>query len=122
MNQDKPFDQFIREQLAGDEMVPQPYRNLSADAAEKLAATGFLRMAADGTGTMDDKTSRNAVLADTIKIMGSALYGMTIDCAQCHDHRYDPITHADYHRIRALLEPALDWKKWKAPTPALSPS
>lgn len=119
LNQDKPFDQFVREQLAGDEMVPQPYRNLSADAADKLAATGFLRMAADGTGVMDDKTSRNAVLADTIKIMGSALYGMTIDCAQCHDHRYDPISHADYHRIRALLEPALDWKKWKAPNARL---
>lgn len=114
-NADKPFDEFIREQLAGDEMVPQPYRNLPAEAADKLAATGFLRMVADGTGVMDDKTSRNAVLADTLKIMGNALYGMTIDCAQCHDHRYDAISHTDYHRLRAVLEPALDWKKWRSP-------
>jgi mono/diheme cytochrome c family protein len=115
LNEDKPFDQFIREQLAGDEMVAQPYRNLTAGDAEKLAATGFLRMAADGTAVMNDITARNAVLADTVKIMGTALYGMTIDCAQCHDHRYDPISHADYHRIRALIEPAMNMKKWKPP-------
>ncbi|HSJ02926.1 MAG TPA: PSD1 and planctomycete cytochrome C domain-containing protein [Verrucomicrobium sp.] len=119
LNEDKPFDQFVREQLAGDEMVRQPYRNLDEEAAAKLAATGFLRMAPDGTGVMDDTASRNAVMADTIKIVSTSLYGMTIQCAQCHDHRYDPISHADYHRLRAVLEPALDWKKWKAPNARL---
>ncbi len=119
LNDDKPFDQFIREQLAGDEMVPPPHRNLAPDAIDKLTATGFLRMAPDGTGTMNDLTARNAVIADTLKIIGGSLYGMTIGCAQCHDHRYDPITQADYYRLRAVFEPGFDWKNWKAPTARL---
>ncbi|QIF05258.1 PSD1 and planctomycete cytochrome C domain-containing protein [Roseimicrobium sp. ORNL1] len=114
-NQDKPFDQFIREQLAGDEMVKQPYRNLDADATAKLAATGFLRMAPDGTGTMNDRASQNSTIADTIKIVGTSLYGMTIACAQCHDHRYDPISQADYYRLRAVFEPGFDTNTWRTP-------
>lgn len=115
LNKDKPFDQFVREQLAGDEMVPQPHRNLSADAIEKITATGFLRMAADGTGAMNDKVAQNASIADTIKIVSSAFYGMTVGCAQCHDHRYDPITQADYYRLRAVFEPGFNTKSWKTP-------
>lgn len=115
LNNDKPIDQFIREQLAGDEMVPQPHKNLSADAIDKLTATGFLRMAADGTGVMNDKTAQNATIADTLKIVGTAFYGMTIGCAQCHDHRYDPITQEDYYRLRAIFEPGFDTKSWRTP-------
>lgn len=115
LNEDKPFDQFIREQLAGDEMVPQPYRNLDADAIEKLTATGFLRMAPDGTGAMNLLSSQNAAIADTLKVLGTALYGMTIGCAQCHDHRYDPISQEDYYRLRAIFEPGFDTKSWRVP-------
>ncbi len=114
-NNDKPFDQFIREQLAGDEMVPQPFKNLSASDIEKLTATGFLRMAADGTASMNDTVAKNSTVADTIKIIGASLYGMTIACAQCHDHRYDPITHEDYYRMRAIFEPGFDTKNWRTP-------
>lgn len=114
-NSDKPFDAFIREQLAGDEMVPQPHKNLSADAIEKITATGFLRMAADGTGAMNDKIAQNSTIADTIKIISTAFYGMTIGCAQCHDHRYDPITQEDYYRLRAVFEPGFDTKSWRTP-------
>ncbi len=115
LNKDKPFDQFVREQIAGDEMVPQPHKNLSADAIEKITATGFLRMAADGTGAMNDKAAQNATIADTIKIVSTAFFGMTVGCAQCHDHRYDPITQADYYRLRAIFEPGFNTKSWKAP-------
>lgn len=115
LNKDKPFDQFVREQLAGDEMVPQPHKNLNAEAIEKITATGFLRMAADGTGAMNDKVAQNATIADTIKIVSTAFYGMTIGCAQCHDHRYDPITQADYYRLRAVFEPGFNTKSWKVP-------
>ncbi len=118
-NADKPFDQFIREQLAGDEMVPQPHKNLSPDAIEKITATGFLRMAADGTGAMNDKAAQNATIADTIKIVSTAFYGLTIGCAQCHDHRYDPITQADYYRLRAIFEPGFDTKSWRVPNSRL---
>ena len=115
LNSDKPFDQFVREQLAGDEMVPQPHKNLSPDAIEKLTATGFLRMAPDGTGAMNDVAARNASIAETIKIVSTSLYGMTVGCAQCHDHRYDPITQADYYRLRAVFEPGFDTKTWRTP-------
>ena len=114
LNKDKPFDQFVREQLAGDEMVPQPYKNLSADAIEKLTATGFLRMAPNGTGEMNDAATQNANIADTIKMVGTSLYGLTIGCAQCHDHRYDPISQADYYRLRAVFEPGFDTKAWRS--------
>ena len=116
-NADKPFDQFIQEQLAGDELVPPPYKNLSPDAIEKLTATGFLRMSPDGTasGGIDQNVARNQVVADTLQIVGTSLFGMTLHCAQCHDHRYDPIPQADYYRLRAVFEPALDWKNWRSP-------
>lgn len=115
LNKDKPFDEFVREQLAGDEMVPLPHKNLSEDAIEKITATGFLRMAPDGTAAMNDKAAQNASIADTIKIVSTAFYGMTVGCAQCHDHRYDPITQADYYRMRAIFEPGFNTKSWRAP-------
>lgn len=115
-NADKPFDQFVVEQLAGDELVG-PGADLSPEAIEKLTATGFLRMAPDGTATssVDQNLARNQVIADTVQIVGTSLLGLTINCAQCHDHRYDPISQADYYRFRAIFEPALNWKQWKTP-------
>ncbi|MBI3876545.1 MAG: DUF1549 domain-containing protein, partial [Verrucomicrobia bacterium] len=117
LNDDKPFDRFIQEQLAGDEMLKPPYKNLDPDAVEKLTATGFLRMAPDGTasGGTEQKIARNAVVADTIKIVSTSLMGLTVGCAQCHDHRYDPIPQADYYRLRAVFEPALDTQNWRTP-------
>jgi hypothetical protein len=82
-----------------------------------LIATGMLRMGPDGTGdgAADPNLARNDVMADTIKIVSTSLLGLTVGCAQCHAHRYDPITHADYHRVRALFEPAYDWQHWRTP-------
>jgi len=117
LNDDKPFDEFIREQLAGDEMVRPPYAELPSEDIAKLIATGFLRMAPDGTGggADDAELAKNEVIAETIKVVSSSLLGLTVGCAQCHDHRYDPIPQSDYYRMRAIFEPAYDWKKWKAP-------
>jgi hypothetical protein len=117
-NSNKPFDQFIVEQLAGDELTTVAERQLlDANTVEKLTATGFLRMAPDGTasGGIDQNLARNQVMADTLQIVGTALLGLTVNCAQCHDHRYDPIPTADYYRMRAIFEPALDWKRWQTP-------
>ena len=115
-NADKPFDQFVTEQLAGDELIRPPYKNLASVDLEKLIATGFLRMGPDGTAAASDQnTARNQVLADTLKIVTSSLMGLTVGCAQCHDHRYDPIPQADYYRLRAVFEPAYNWKEWKTP-------
>ncbi|MGV3663239.1 MAG: PSD1 and planctomycete cytochrome C domain-containing protein [Prosthecobacter sp.] len=115
LNKDKPFDQFVREQLAGDEMIPKPFNNESAQSIEQLTATGFLRMSPNGTGELSDDATKNANIADTVKMVGTSLYGLTIGCAQCHDHRYDPISQADYYRLRAVFEPAFDVKGWRNP-------
>ena len=116
-NADKPFDQFVVEQLAGDETVAPPYEKLGPEAIEALVATGFLRTAPDGTGaTVDDAVlARNQTVAETLKIVSTSLLGVTVGCAQCHDHRFDPISHVDYHRLRAIFEPALDPKDWRSP-------
>ena len=119
-NGDKPFDRFITEQLAGDELAGPAQGDWTAEQIELLTATGFLRTAADGTGSGDDSPdARNKVIADTLKIVGSSLMGASLHCAQCHDHRYDPISHVDYHAIRSVFEPALDWQQWRAPSQRL---
>ncbi len=116
LNADKPLDQFIVEQLAGDELLRPPYKELSPQEAELLAATGFLRMAPDGTGgSVDQPLARNAVISETIKIVSSALLGLTVGCAECHDHKYDPIPQEDYYRLRAIFEPAYDSQRWRTP-------
>ena len=120
-NADKPFDQFIHEQLAGDEMVRPPFEELAPEDVDKLIATGFLRMAPDGTGSanVDAGLARNQVIADTLKIVSTSLLGLTVGCAQCHNHRYDPIPQTDYYRLRAVFEPAFDWKNWRTPAQRL---
>ena len=119
--EDKPYDQFIIEQLAGDELVRSPHDNLASEDVALLAATGFLRMAPDGTGgsVPDLELAKNESVADTIKIVSSSLLAMTVGCAQCHDHRYDPISQVDYYRFRAIFEPTLDVKHWRKPAQRL---
>jgi hypothetical protein len=122
-NSDKPFDRFITEQLAGDELAGATRDNLkpalaAAHTRELLIATGFLRMGADGSATpavSDYDAVRNQVVADTIKIVSTSLLGLSVGCAQCHDHRYDPIPQTDYYRLRAIIEPAYDPKNWRTP-------
>ena len=120
-NADKPFSEFITEQLAGDELLPADRTDLSGPDLDRLIATGFLRMAPDPTGDNppDADLARNQVIADTVQIVSSSLLGMTVQCAQCHDHRYDPIPQSDYYRLRAVFEPAFDWKHWKNPAQRL---
>ncbi|WP_339733493.1 PSD1 and planctomycete cytochrome C domain-containing protein [uncultured Gimesia sp.] len=116
LNTGKPFDQFIIEQLAGDELVGKREGDLTERQIELFTATGFLRMAADGTGSgKNTPEARNQVITDTMKIVGSSLLGLSVACAQCHDHRYDPIPQSDYFALRAVFEPTFDWQKWQTP-------
>ncbi len=116
LNADKPFDQFVIEQLAGDELAGPINGDLTPEQIELLTATGFLTMAADGTGSgSDTPEARNQVIADTIKIVSTSLFGLSMACAQCHDHRYDPILQTDYYAMRAVFAPALDWQAWRIP-------
>jgi len=126
MNADKPWNRFIQEQLAGDELIGVAQGKLGEavhDPAkfDALAATAFLRMSPDGTGDAvpDANLARNQSVADTVRVVSTSLLGLTVACAQCHDHRYDPITQVDYYRMRAIFDPALDWRKWRTPTQRL---
>ncbi|MGV3660768.1 MAG: PSD1 and planctomycete cytochrome C domain-containing protein [Prosthecobacter sp.] len=123
MNADKPWSEFIQEQLAGDELAQATHNDfqqavMDPKRTEQLTATAFLRMAPDGTGDVNDdpKLARNQVIAEQMKVMTSSLMGLTVACAQCHDHRYDPITQADYYRLRAIFDPAYNWEAWLSPT------
>jgi hypothetical protein len=97
-NADKPFGRFIAEQLAGDEVGP-------ADP-DALIATGYLRLGPyDSTGSifMEEAKNRNELMTDLANTTGSAFLGLTMACANCHDHKYDPISQADHFRLRAFF-------------------
>ncbi|MCI0723833.1 MAG: DUF1553 domain-containing protein [Acidobacteria bacterium] len=118
LNKDKPYDQFLLEQIAGDELVN--YKNLkeaTPEIIDKLAATGFLRMAPDGTYSPGNSSipERFDVIADEIEIFGSAVLGLTLNCARCHNHKYDPIPQRDYYRFSAILQAAYDPYDWTIP-------
>ena len=116
-NADKPWNEFIVEQLAGDELVKPPYDALPPAELDKLIATGFLRMGPDGTSdpAADQKLAQNDCVAETIKIVSTSLLGLSVGCAQCHNHRYDPVSQVDYYRFRAIFEPAFNVQAWRVP-------
>ena len=115
-NHDKPYDSFLREQLAGDELVEwRSAKAFTPEIKDLLTATGFLRQAADVTYAPELNTAdiRHQVLFDTVQIVGSGVLGLTMHCAQCHAHKFDPISHADYYRFAAFFTPAYDVLNWK---------
>ncbi len=115
-NADLPWDRFLHEQLAGDELAGAKQGEWTPEQIALLTATGYLRMAADGTGSGGDSPeSRNQTIADTIRIVSTSLLGLSVGCAQCHDHRYDPIPQVDYYALRAVFAPALDSQQWQNP-------
>jgi hypothetical protein len=118
VNADKRLDRFLQEQLAGDEMIQAPLKNMAPEAVETLAATGFLRMVPDGTAgaaATDQVTARNAVITETLKVVSTSLMGLSVGCAQCHDHKHDPIPQGDYYQLRAIFEPGMDPANWRLP-------
>ena len=101
-NQDKPFDQFIVEQLAGDALVSGPPK--TAAEADMLMATGFLRLGQwDSTASIfqEEPRLRAEMMADLTNTTSAAFLGLTMSCCQCHDHKYDPLSQADHFRFRA---------------------
>ena len=103
-NADKPFDQFVREQLAGDELVAgDPQTEQDRDA---LLATGYLRLGQwDSTAAIFQEEARlqAELQADLTNTTAAAFLGLTMSCCQCHDHKYDPLTQADHYRLRAFF-------------------
>ena len=114
-NTDKPFDRFLLEQLAGDELVDwRGAEKITPKMEELWVATGYLRCARDLTACDMSNISevRHSTLFDTIKIIGTGVLGLTFQCARCHDHKFDPIKQRDYYQIMALLIPAYNPEKW----------
>src|SRR5207244_4460287 len=96
-NEDKPFDRFIVEQLAGDEL---------ADAsAETLIATGFYRLGPWDDEPADPKEDRFDQLDDMVNTTSQVFLGMTLSCARCHNHKFEPLTMLDYYRMVAIFNP-----------------
>ena len=112
-NQNKPIDQFFQEQLAGDEMIQGEIEIYNPEHESLLAATGFLQMAPDATRTSNTLMDRNNAVSETLKVVSSAMLGLTVGCAQCHDHKYDPIGIDDYYSMRAIFDPAFPLDQWR---------
>ena len=121
INADKPWDQFAREQLAGDELAGyQTGGSVSPQMVELLEAAHFLRNSPDGTDSSDGnpdevRADKYAVLEGTAQIIGSSLLGMTVQCARCHDHKFEPFTQQDYYSLQAIIYPAFNVDEWVNP-------
>ena len=94
-NEDKPFDRFVKEQIAGDELYPGD--------PDALTAMGFNRHYIDETNAAGLVIRREETLAEITNATGTAFLGMTFACARCHDHKYDPILQSDYYRLQAFF-------------------
>ena len=118
LNQNKPFDQFVREQVAGDEMVDwREADEFNQETIDLLVATTFLRSAADETDTDVSNTSdvRTTIAQQTMEVTLNSLLALTMKCARCHDHKYDPVPQTDYYRLLAFFTPALNPQAWLQP-------
>ncbi|MBS0206019.1 MAG: PSD1 domain-containing protein [Planctomycetes bacterium] len=141
LNADLPFDQFLREQIAGDELAGLTVKNGgTADLAaptegsdpvfpglldparriEMLEATFYLRCGQDGTGESDGnpdevRVDRYTVLETAMQNVSTGLLGLTIQCAKCHDHKFEPLTQRDYYSLQAVLIPAFPPEQWVKP-------
>ncbi|REK12573.1 MAG: DUF1553 domain-containing protein [Planctomycetota bacterium] len=116
-NDDKPYDRFLLEQLAGDELVDYEHApEITTEIYDNLVATAFLRLAPDATYSpiTGFAADRLEVIDDEIEVLGSAVLGLTIKCARCHTHKFDPIPQRDYYRLAATLKGALDEHDWLA--------
>lgn len=114
-NNDKPYDTFLMEQIAGDELIDHESASvITEQMVDNLVATGFLRMGMDQTGsrTMNFVPERIGVISDAITVLSEGLMGLTMGCARCHSHKYDPIPHRDYYRFKAIFQGAFDEHDW----------
>ena len=119
ISQDKPYNEFLVEQFAGDQMLNyDPGARPKPEDIDKLIATGFLRVEPD----YGDQQSIYQVdkyfdaLQATTETSLKSVIGIQLACAKCHDHKFDPIRQEDYYRLVAVFQPALDPEKWIAAT------
>lgn len=101
LNDDKPYDQFVREQIAGDEIAP--------DDPDVLIATAYLRHPMYEYNLRDVRGQWDVILTDMTDTTGELFLGLSMGCARCHNHKFDPILQKDYYALRAFLTP-VHWR------------
>ena len=99
-NADKPFDRFVTEQLAGDLLS----EGSEAERREHLVATGFLALGPKVLAEVDAKKMEMDIIDEQVDTLGRALLGLTVGCARCHDHKFDPLTNADYYGLAGIFK------------------
>ena len=95
-NDDKPYDRFVREQIAGDELYP--------DNPDALVAIGFLTHSIYEFNQRNVRGQWNEVMSDVVDVTGEAIMGLSVGCARCHDHKFDPILQKDYFALKAFFD------------------
>src|SRR5262249_8662843 len=95
LNNGKPYDRFLREQVAGDELYP--------DDPDAVVATAFNRHFPDEHNARNLDQRRQEILNDVTDVTAQAFLGLTFGCARCHDHKYDPVSQKDYYRFQAFF-------------------
>lgn len=96
---DKPYDQFLKEQIAGDLLKFSDKR----DQAEKIVATGFLAVGSKGHNNRDRRQFAMDLVDEQIDAMSQSMLGLTLACARCHDHKFDPVTQRDYYALAGIF-------------------
>ncbi len=100
-NEDKPYDQFVVEQIAGDLLGPAPD---PAVRYERWTATGFLSVGPKVLAEPDERKMEMDIIDEQVDTLGRAFLGLTLGCARCHDHKFDPITQADYYGLAGIFK------------------
>jgi hypothetical protein len=126
-NADKPYDEFIREQIAGDIMARDAPHEPPERYAERVTATGFLALSR--RFGFDSENYHHLTLQDTIDTLGQSVMGLTLGCARCHDHKFDPVTTRDYYGLYGIFAstryafPGSEQKnRYRALTPLVPPA
>jgi hypothetical protein len=105
LNADKPYDQFLTEQIAGDQLASRKDARTNAElwVASGLHRCGPIHLV---SGNIDPELTRQEMMTEYVQGIGSAVLGLTLSCARCHDHKFDPVSQADYYRLEAFFAAA----------------
>jgi cytochrome c553 len=117
-NDDMPYDQFVREQLAGDILAADPN---SGVGYRGIVATGFLALGKKALAQKDLPLKRYDVVDDQIDVTAKAFLGLTVTCARCHDHKFDPIATKDYYQLAAIFASTLSYAGGETGDPIQTP-
>ncbi|MAT14548.1 MAG: hypothetical protein CMJ46_04680 [Planctomyces sp.] len=110
INSDKPYDQFLREQLAGDLLANEgDYRKRN----EQLVATGFLSLGPKVLAEVDSAKMEMDIIDEQLDTLGRSLMGLTLGCARCHDHKFDPVAQADYYAMAGIFKSTQTMESFK---------